>query len=86
TSTSKKGESKNSRGYQKGVIKHLDAGLVYPISDSPWVSPIYCVPKKGGMAVVENKDNELIPTRHVPKVHDGHFPRYDRGNDGGLHG
>nr|GEW07568.1 reverse transcriptase domain-containing protein [Tanacetum cinerariifolium] len=49
----------------------------------PWVSPVHCVPKKGGMIVIENEDNELIPTRHVPKVHDGHFPRSDRGNDRG---
>ncbi|GJS10999.1 reverse transcriptase domain-containing protein [Tanacetum coccineum] len=47
------------------VIKLLDARLIYPIFDSPWVSPGHCVPKKGGMAVVENKDNELIPTRLV---------------------
>nr|GEU36342.1 reverse transcriptase domain-containing protein [Tanacetum cinerariifolium] len=50
---------------KKEVIKLLDAGLIYPIFDSPWVSPVYCVPKKGGMTVVENKDNELIPTRLV---------------------
>nr|GEX03650.1 retrovirus-related Pol polyprotein [Tanacetum cinerariifolium] len=30
------------------VIKLLDVGLIYPISDSPWVSPVHCVPKKGG--------------------------------------
>nr|GEX61701.1 DNA-directed DNA polymerase [Tanacetum cinerariifolium] len=47
------------------VIKLLEAGLLYPISDSPWVSPVYCVPKKGGFTVIENKDNELIPTRLV---------------------
>ncbi|GJR49088.1 reverse transcriptase domain-containing protein [Tanacetum coccineum] len=47
------------------VIKLLDAGLIYPISDSPWGSPIHCMPKKGGMTVVENEDNELIPTRLV---------------------
>ncbi|GJY64387.1 hypothetical protein Tco_0465847 [Tanacetum coccineum] len=47
------------------VIKLLDAGLIYPISDSLWVSPVHCVPKKGGMTVVENEDNELIPTRLV---------------------
>nr|GEU73935.1 reverse transcriptase domain-containing protein [Tanacetum cinerariifolium] len=45
------------------VIKLLDIGLIYPISDSLWVSPVHCVPKKGGFTVVENKDNELIPTR-----------------------
>nr|GEW18856.1 hypothetical protein [Tanacetum cinerariifolium] len=44
------------------VIKLFDAGLIYPISDSPWVSPVHCVPKKGGFTVVENEDNELIPT------------------------
>ncbi|GKA15959.1 hypothetical protein Tco_0695706 [Tanacetum coccineum] len=33
---------------KKEVIKLLDAGLIYPISDSPWISPIHCVPKKGG--------------------------------------
>nr|GFA50727.1 reverse transcriptase domain-containing protein [Tanacetum cinerariifolium] len=47
------------------VNKLLDAGLIYPISDSPWVSPVHCVPKKGGFTVVENDDNELIPTRLV---------------------
>ncbi|GJZ80534.1 reverse transcriptase domain-containing protein [Tanacetum coccineum] len=50
---------------KKEVIKLLDSGLIYPISDSPWVSPVHCVPKKGGITVVENEDNELIPTRLV---------------------
>ncbi|GJT08060.1 reverse transcriptase domain-containing protein [Tanacetum coccineum] len=50
---------------KKEVIKLLDAGLIYPISDSLWVSPVHCVPKKGGMIVVENEDNELIPTMLV---------------------
>nr|GEX12895.1 reverse transcriptase domain-containing protein [Tanacetum cinerariifolium] len=47
------------------VIKLLEAGLIYPISDSPWVSPVHCVSNKGGFTVVKNKDNELIPTRLV---------------------
>nr|GEW43886.1 reverse transcriptase domain-containing protein [Tanacetum cinerariifolium] len=50
---------------KKEVIKLLDAGLIYPISDSLWISPVHCVPKKGGMTVVTNEDNELIPTRLV---------------------
>ncbi|GJR95793.1 reverse transcriptase domain-containing protein [Tanacetum coccineum] len=50
---------------KKEVEKLLDAGLIYPISDSPWVSPVHCVPKKGGMTVVTNDDNELVPTRLV---------------------
>ncbi|PWA66127.1 reverse transcriptase domain-containing protein [Artemisia annua] len=47
------------------VIKLLDAGMIYPISDSSWVSPVHCVPKKGGVTVVTNDDNELIPTRLI---------------------
>nr|GEZ75208.1 reverse transcriptase domain-containing protein [Tanacetum cinerariifolium] len=47
---------------KKEVIKLLDAGMIYPISDSPWVSPIHCVPKKGGMTIVANENNELILT------------------------
>nr|GEX60309.1 reverse transcriptase domain-containing protein [Tanacetum cinerariifolium] len=50
---------------KKEVIKILDAGMIYPISDSPWVSPIHCVPKKGGMTIVANENNELIPMRLV---------------------
>ncbi|GKD76154.1 reverse transcriptase domain-containing protein [Tanacetum coccineum] len=50
---------------KKEVIKLLDAGMIYPFSDSPWVSPIHSVPKKCGITVVANEDNELIPTRLV---------------------
>ncbi|GJT88540.1 hypothetical protein Tco_1070257 [Tanacetum coccineum] len=50
---------------KKEVEKLLDAGLIYPISDSPWVSPVHCVPKKGGMTVVKNDENDLILTRLV---------------------
>ncbi|GJY92830.1 reverse transcriptase domain-containing protein [Tanacetum coccineum] len=52
---------------KKEVIKLLDVGLIYPISDSPWVSLVHCMPKKGGMTVVTNEDNELIPTRLVTR-------------------
>src|SRR3954464_5591709 len=50
---------------RKEVVKLLDAGIIYPISDSEWVSPIHVVPKKGGMTVITNEKNELIPTRTV---------------------
>ena len=50
---------------KKEVVKLLDAGIIYPISDSSWVSPIQCVPKKGGMTVVKNEEGEFIPTRVV---------------------
>ena len=45
------------------VLKLLDAGMIYPISDSKWVSPIHVVPKKSGITIVPNINNELIPTR-----------------------
>ncbi|XP_070004486.1 uncharacterized protein [Nicotiana sylvestris] len=50
---------------KKEVIKWLDARIIFPISDSSWVSPVQCVPKKGGMTVVKNDNNELISTRTV---------------------
>nr|GEU95854.1 reverse transcriptase domain-containing protein [Tanacetum cinerariifolium] len=50
------------------VIKLLEAELIYPISDSPWVSPVHCVPKKGGFTFVENEDNELIPTHLMLEI------------------
>nr|GEY65637.1 reverse transcriptase domain-containing protein [Tanacetum cinerariifolium] len=54
---------------KKEVIKLLDARLIYLISDSLWVSPVHCVPKKAGMTVTENEDNELISTRLVTGWH-----------------
>ena len=50
---------------RKEVLKWLNAGFIYAISDSPWVSPIHVVPKKGGFTVIKNEKNELIPTRTV---------------------
>ncbi|KAL4290245.1 hypothetical protein GQ457_14G018310 [Hibiscus cannabinus] len=50
---------------RKEILKWLDAGIIYPISDSEWVSPVQCVPKKGGITVISNEKNELIPTRTV---------------------
>ncbi|GJW78165.1 hypothetical protein Tco_0139847 [Tanacetum coccineum] len=47
------------------IVKLLDSGLIYPISDSSWVSPIHVVPNKGGMTVVLSENNELIPSRTV---------------------
>ena len=47
------------------ILKLLEAGIVYPTADSRWVSPIHCVPKKGGTIVVPNDNNELIPQRIV---------------------
>jgi len=43
---------------KKKVQKLLEAGMIYPISDSAWVSPVQVVPKKGGMTVIHNEKNE----------------------------
>jgi len=48
---------------KKEILKWLDNGIIYPISDSAWVSPVQVVPKKSGVTVVENELNELVPTR-----------------------
>ncbi|GJT47582.1 reverse transcriptase domain-containing protein [Tanacetum coccineum] len=50
---------------KKEIIKLLDTGIIYPITDSPWVSPIHCVPKNGGITVVTNENDELVPTRTI---------------------
>ncbi|GJR62879.1 reverse transcriptase domain-containing protein [Tanacetum coccineum] len=50
---------------KKEIVKLLDTGIIYPIADSPWVSPIHCVPKKGGITVVTNENDELVPTRTI---------------------
>ena len=48
---------------KKEVLKLLDVGVIYPIADNKWVSPKQVVPKKFGVTVVANENNELIPTR-----------------------
>ena len=50
---------------RKEVTKLLDNGIIYSISDSKWVSPVQVVPKKGGLTVVRNESNDLIPTRTI---------------------
>ena len=50
---------------KKEIIKLLAAGVINPISDSNWLSPVHVVPKKGGITVVKNDKNKLIPTHTV---------------------
>jgi hypothetical protein len=50
---------------KKEVIKLLDARIINPVPHSEWVNPVHCVPKKGGLTVVKNEKNELIPQRTV---------------------
>lgn len=49
------------------VLKLLDAGIIYPIADSKWVSPTQVVPKKSGVTVVKNDLGELVPTKLVTR-------------------
>ncbi|GJY44865.1 hypothetical protein Tco_0433078 [Tanacetum coccineum] len=50
---------------KKETVKLLDTSIIYLIADSPWVRPIHCVPKKGGITVVTNENDELVPTRTI---------------------
>lgn len=70
-------ESKTSREHQrrlnpimsdvvrKEVLKLLEAGIIYPISDNKWVIPVHVVPKKGGVTVVDNEKGETVAKRVV---------------------
>ena len=46
---------------KKEVIKLLEAGIIYPIANSNWVSPVHVVPKKAGFTVEKNAKGELVP-------------------------
>ena len=50
---------------RKEILKLLEAGIIYPVADSQWVSHVHCVPKKGGITVVPNDKDELIPQRII---------------------
>ena len=50
---------------RKEILKLLEAGIIYPVADSQWVSPVHCVSKKGGIIVVPNDKDKLIPQRIV---------------------
>jgi hypothetical protein len=50
---------------KKEVIKLLNADIIYLVPHSEWVSPVHCVPKKGGLTVVKNDNDQLVPQRTV---------------------
>ena len=47
---------------RKEVLKWLDAGVIYPISDNLWVSLVQVVPKNGGTIVIRTENNSLLPS------------------------
>ena len=48
---------------KEDILKWLNAEIIYPISDSQWVSPVHVVPKKTGITVIVNDKGEEIQTR-----------------------
>ena len=50
---------------RKEILNLLEVGIIYPVADSHWVSHVHCVPKKGGITVVPNDKDELIPQRII---------------------
>ena len=50
---------------RKEVLKWLDVGVIYPISDSAWVSLVQVVPKKGGTTLIKTEKNTFMPSRTV---------------------
>jgi len=54
---------------KKEILKLLKAGIIYSISDSAWVLLVHVVPKKRGMIVIKNENNELLPPRTVTSWH-----------------
>jgi len=50
---------------RKEILKLPEAGIIYPVADSEWVSPVLCVPKKGGITIVPNDKDELIRQRNI---------------------
>jgi len=48
---------------KKEIVKWLDESIIYPTSDSQWLSPTQVVPQKSGLTVVQNDLSELVPTR-----------------------
>ena len=51
---------------RKEVLKWLDIGVIYHISDSAWISLVQVVPKKGGTTVIRTENNTLLPLEKSP--------------------
>jgi len=49
------------------ILKLVDNGIIYPIFDSQWVSPVHAVPKKAGFTVVENEKKSWYKQDCLPR-------------------
>ena len=49
------------------ILKLLNVGIVFAISDNQWVSPVQVVPKKAGLMVETNHESGLVPVRKPAK-------------------
>ena len=48
---------------KKEILNLLDIGVIYLISDSKWTSLVQVMPKKFGVTIIMNEDNELVTTK-----------------------
>ncbi|GJS99048.1 hypothetical protein Tco_0820218 [Tanacetum coccineum] len=66
----KKHLSGKQQTFLKEIVKLLDTGIIYPIADSPWVSPIRCVPKKGefDIEIKDKKGTENVAADHLSMI------------------
>ncbi|XP_027158344.1 uncharacterized protein LOC113759962 [Coffea eugenioides] len=48
---------------KKEILKLLEVGIIFAISDSPWANPVQVIPKKAGVTVEENQEGEIVPVR-----------------------
>ena len=53
---------------RKEILKLLEAGIIYPVADSEWVSPVHCVPKKGGITVIPNDKDLSHPAKNYYRL------------------
>ena len=50
---------------RREVIRLLESGVIYPISDSKWVNPVHSILKHGGITTIQNDKDEFLPSRTI---------------------
>ena len=49
--------------FKDEILKWLKAEIIYPISDSSWISPVHMVPKKSGITIERSEEAIELATR-----------------------